>query len=72
MEDKIACLIFVFACYSIILFGFGFGIGNIQTTNFCKENLVKIVCPKTNDYLTYKYKTFEEVLKLVKSKEIKQ
>lgn len=69
MEDKIVGLIFGLAYCSIVLFGFGFMIGSIQATNFCGEKLVKIVCPKTNDYLVYKHKNFEEVLELVKTKE---
>ena len=73
MEDKtIFCLLLVLICCSIVVYGFGYSIGCIDTTNSCKEKLVRIICPKTNDYLTYKYKTFEEVLKLVKSKGIKQ
>lgn len=69
MEDKITFLFFVLICCSIVIYGFGYSIGRIDETNYCKERLVRIICPKTNDYLVYKHKNFEEVLKLVKTKE---
>lgn len=68
MEDKtICCFIVVLVCCLVLTYGFGYSIGRIDATNSCKEKLVRIICPKTNDYLTYKYKTFEEVLKYMKN-----
>lgn len=70
MENKaIFCLLFVLICCSIVIYVFGYSIGSIDTTNSCKERLIRILCPKTNDYLTYKYKTFEEVSDVGKTKE---
>lgn len=66
---KIAFLFFIFIGYSMLLFDIGRISGDTQATNYCKENLIQIVCPKTNDYLVYKHKNFEEVLELVKTKE---
>lgn len=69
MADKpICCLIFVLVCLSVVIYGFGYSVGRIDATNYCKEKLVRIICPKTNDYLTYKYKTFEEVLKYMENR----
>lgn len=69
-EDKAADLIIcIFMCYSAILFIVGYAVGYAQAINYCKVSLIQKVCSKTNDYLVYKHKNFEEVLKLVKTKE---